>query len=237
MKPELKPDYETRYFALDSIELRAADEGADGPGTLVGYASVFNSRSEDLGGFVEQIAPGTFTRSIGMPDIFACPDHDESVRTVLGCTDARTLILSQDDRGLRFENPLPDTTTGRDIAVSAARGDVKKMSFAFRATLDEWDMRSDPPLRTVKDADLYHIAYVLRPAYTSTSAALRSLEAARAAAVEVPEPEQVTPAAEAVEPPAEESRDTPPETPEIPQASHPSLSLAEARLMLAEAEG
>ena len=37
--------------------------GSDKP-TISGYAAVFNSMSEDLGGFVEVIRPGAFKRSL-----------------------------------------------------------------------------------------------------------------------------------------------------------------------------
>ena len=49
------------YRACAEIELRSE---ADGKITLRGYAAVFNSLSQDLGGFVEIIRPGAFTRTL-----------------------------------------------------------------------------------------------------------------------------------------------------------------------------
>jgi len=51
----MKPDIERRAFGAN-IELRAAEDGQK----IVGYAAVFNSYSEDLGGFRERIAAGAF---------------------------------------------------------------------------------------------------------------------------------------------------------------------------------
>lgn len=54
------------------------------------------------------------------------------------------------------------------------------MSFGFRATIDEWDETQDPPIRTVREAELYEISVVTSPAYPDTSVAVRSLESRQA---------------------------------------------------------
>ncbi|MCP4033949.1 MAG: HK97 family phage prohead protease, partial [Herbaspirillum sp.] len=46
---------EKRVFSNDSIEVRA--DGDDGKSIVRGHAAVFDKRSENLGGFVEVIAP------------------------------------------------------------------------------------------------------------------------------------------------------------------------------------
>ena len=51
---------ERRIFTMD--ELRVA---ADGKRTITGHAAVFNRTSEPMWGFVEQVAPGAFSESIG----------------------------------------------------------------------------------------------------------------------------------------------------------------------------
>jgi hypothetical protein len=55
-QPESK-EPEVRVNAT-SFEVRAEGDGM----TFTGYASVFNSPSEDLGGFIEYVAPGAFKR-------------------------------------------------------------------------------------------------------------------------------------------------------------------------------
>jgi hypothetical protein len=57
-KPETK-EQEVRTNSVD-FEVRAEGDGM----SFTGYASVFNSPSEDLGGFVEYVAPGAFKRSL-----------------------------------------------------------------------------------------------------------------------------------------------------------------------------
>jgi phage head maturation protease len=49
-------EMETRHMP-GVVEFR---ESHNGIGKLVGYASVFNRLSQNLGGFVEQVAPGAF---------------------------------------------------------------------------------------------------------------------------------------------------------------------------------
>lgn len=75
---------------------------------------------------------------------------------------------------------LPDTTTGRDLAVLAGRDDVQHSSFAFRTLADEWGFTEQGfPLRTLLEIQLVDVAPVVQPAYLDTTAGLRSLAEAR----------------------------------------------------------
>lgn len=168
---------ERRLVEFD-LEVREHD---DGP-TLVGYAAVFNRLSSNLGGFVEQVAPGAFSKTIQEADVRHLLNHDANV--VLGRNRAGTLRLSEDTTGLRYEVDLPKTQAARDLAESVRRGDITGSSFAFRVVGDdgdEWSMTEDEfPLRTVKQVQLYDTSTVTYPAYPSTqeadvAAAVRSL--------------------------------------------------------------
>jgi HK97 family phage prohead protease len=158
-------------------ELRSAGENGGEGSTGVGYAILFNNVTNIGDMFHEQIAPGAFTASLANDDILALHSHD--ISRVVGRTGAGTLTLREDATGIAFENPLPDTTDGRDLAVSIERGDIPGMSFGFDSLVEMWDESVTPPMRTILEAKLYEITYTAMPAYTDTSVALRSLEAAR----------------------------------------------------------
>lgn len=145
--------------------------------TLAGYAAVFNSTADIGGHFREIIAPGAFRDTLESSDIRALIDHDSG--RLIGRKSAGTLRLAEDDRGLRVEIDLPDTSDGRDLATLVSRGDLDGMSFGFVVRHDEWDETSNPPTRTIHKVDLREVSAVTFPAYGDTSLALRSLEKAR----------------------------------------------------------
>ena len=59
---------ERRTWTGSRFQVR--DHGLEGDAPrIVGYAAVFNSRSLDLGGFTEEVAPGAFTDTIATDDI------------------------------------------------------------------------------------------------------------------------------------------------------------------------
>lgn len=162
-----------------TLELRAHDGGGH---TLSGYAAVFDAPSQNLGGFVERIAPGAFAKTVQEADVRHLLNHDPSA--VLGRNRAGTLRLSEDRVGLRYEVDLPDTQTGRDLAALVERGDITGSSFGFRVVGedgDEWSLTEDGfPLRTLRQVALSDTSTVTYPAYLSTEdddvkAAVRSL--------------------------------------------------------------
>lgn len=155
-------------------ELRMLDAAPGSPGRLAGYAAVFGRMSLDLGGFREQLAPGTFARSLaGGADVRALVEHDPA--RILGRSVAGTLRLSEDAHGLSVEIDLPDTAVGRDVSESVRRGDLDAMSFGFRTVRDEWAADEAGPIRTVIEADVFDVSVVAYPAYPQTEVALRSL--------------------------------------------------------------
>jgi HK97 family phage prohead protease len=170
----------TEQVQTESRILAGVPELREATGTkpkLVGYAAVFNSKTDIAGLFTESIRPGAFARAIGeKQDVRALIDHNSSL--ILGRTTAGTLVLSEDDHGLRVEIDPPDTTAGRDIMESIRRGDVSGMSFTFRTIKDEWDISGDLAHRTLVDLDIEDVGPVTYPAYTATAISLRSAKAA-----------------------------------------------------------
>jgi hypothetical protein len=135
-----------------------------------GYAALFNSPSQPLP-FTEQIKSGAFKRSItSRNDIKFLWNHDAG--EILGSTRARTLTLSEDDRGLRVDGILPNTSRGKDVAELLRRGDVDSMSFGFSVPEggDSWS--SDGSERTLKSVRLHEVSIVAWPAYTATAGTL-----------------------------------------------------------------
>ena len=169
-----KMKHETRNFDAD-FELRDENDGM----TFVGYAAKFNSWSEDLGGFREQIEPGAFKRSLrARGDVKLLVNHDTG--RVLASTRAGTMRLTEDNIGLRVEASLPNNTEGRDMAESLRRGDYSKMSFGFSVMKDSWN--AEMTERSLKSVKLFEASIVAFPAYSETEAMVRSLDkvAARA---------------------------------------------------------
>lgn len=154
------------------VELRTSSTGGK---ILEGYASVFNKLSQNLGGFVERVDPGAFTKSLadGVPVVARFNHNDDYL---LGTTEAETLRLTVDGTGLHYEVDLPDTNAARDVAVLAERGDLRFSSFAFRTIDDEWGLTPEGfPMRTLLATQLVDVAPVVNPAYRDTTTGLRSL--------------------------------------------------------------
>ena len=168
-----------RRFTPVPVELRVANDRK----RIGGYASVFNSSSRNLGGFVEQVAPGFFndSRSRGWPDVVARYNHDDNM--VLGTTGSGTLSLALDSTGLLYD---VDPPKGRaDVLELVERGDIRTSSFAFQTLEDEWTQTDQGfPQRMLMTGILVDVAPVVSAAYPDATAGLRSLARAMNAPIE-----------------------------------------------------
>jgi len=161
-EPEIRTN-NTRF------EIRSEDDGM----TFTGYASVFNSASEDLGGFREFVAPGAFKRSLqARNEIKLLWNHDtnEPLASVRG----GSLELTEDSYGLKVQAKLPNTTRGRDVAELLRSKVIDSMSFGFNVIKDSWS--NNGSVRTLESVRLHEVSIVTYPAYTATSATVRSME-------------------------------------------------------------
>lgn len=161
-----------------TLPLELAIERAEGKATkIVGYAARFNTLSEDLGGWREEIAPGAFA-SVLEDDVRALFNHDPNFP--LGRSTAGTLKLKEDDRGLKIEVEVPDTEQARMVVTAIERGDVTGQSFSFLLPPEggrTWRELDGMYIRTVtKVMRLYDVGPVTFPAYPDTDVAVRSLE-------------------------------------------------------------
>lgn len=194
-----KQNQQPQIEGLERRTFRAELRAEENPESrrVSGYAAVFNSESEDLGGFTEVIEPGAFRDALLTSDVRALFNHNPSM--ILGRTSAGTLKLTEDERGLHYEFDAPNTTAGNDLLVSLRRGDVKESSFAFVVAKEDQDWeevrsangerRFRRKIKKMKRVD--DISPVTYPAYQETTAALRSLDAFKAETV--PPTESQTP--------------------------------------------
>jgi len=160
---------EKRIFNLESrFETRE-----DGTEAVVGYGAVFNSRSENLGGFHEYISPEAITsETIEKSDVRALINHDQNL--VLARSSSGTLKLNVDETGLRYEFNIPETSYGKDLAINMKNGNISQSSFAFVVGADEWSTDEDGnDIRTITKIDrLYDISPVVYPAYSQAESDL-----------------------------------------------------------------
>jgi HK97 family phage prohead protease len=152
-----------------SFELRS--EEGDGM-TFTGYASVFNSSSEDLGGFREFVAPGAFKRSLqARNEIKLLWNHDTS--EPLASVRGGSLQLVEDNHGLKVTAKLPNTTRGRDVAELLRSKVIDSMSFGFNVIKDSWS--NNGAVRTLESVRLSEVSVVTYPEYQATTAQVRSV--------------------------------------------------------------
>lgn len=138
---------------------------------ITGYAVVWNARSSDLGGFVETFAPHAFRDffSSGKADVRGFVNHDTA--KIIGRQSANTIRLYEDDKGVRFEIDVAETSYGDDLLESVRRGDITGMSFGFRLAKNgaKYDRSGGAVLRTVTAAEMNEISPVTFPAYEASS--------------------------------------------------------------------
>lgn len=160
------------YRSCAEMELRAEGDAVK----VGGYAAVFNSLSEDLGGFREVIRRGAFTHTIAQgADVRFLINHDGMP---LARTKSGTLRLAEDDRGLRIDATLDPTDPDvQRLIPKMRRGDLSQMSFGFRTMKDAWRQEGTDQIRELHAVDLFDVSAVTYPAYKATEVALRSLEA------------------------------------------------------------
>lgn len=153
-----------RRYVTHEFSVRTA---ANGKTVIEGHAAVFNRLSQNLGGFVEEVAPGAFAKTITEADIRALFNHD--INQVLARNKAGTLRLAEDNIGLAYEIDTPDTMLGRDLAVLMERGDISQSSFSFRVVGPngvEWGYTEEGfPKRRLLEVAVYDVGPVTFPAY------------------------------------------------------------------------
>ena len=165
---------------LLAVEERADDSSGEKRTYIVGYAATFNQNSVLLGDFIERISPTAFDILKTGKDEAGKPietrglfNHDPNF--LLGRYPG-TMNLSVDEKGLRYEILLPDSSYARDCAESIRRGDLRGSSFSFVVSSDggeKWTYEGGQSIRTVlKVKSIVDCGPVTFPAYDSASCAI-----------------------------------------------------------------
>lgn len=177
MTPPHNPPAPVGLAEIRGLELRDAapdpDTGAE-RFEFVGHAAVFDSPSENLGGFRETIKRGAF-KDVLSQDVRLLVNHDPNMPLARG--DA--LTLTEDPTGLQVRALIrSDLSYARDLRINLEEGNVTQMSFAFGSDVeDEWTEGTDGVLmRTIKRfGSLFDVSPVTFPAYPATDAGLRAI--------------------------------------------------------------
>lgn len=138
-----------------------------------GRSIVFNSMSEDLGGWSEKIIPDAIDESIlDDSDIFFLLNHDDD-RGILGRRRNGSGSLTTEIRedGVWFSFEAPKTGLGDELLEYLRRGDINQCSFAFTVSDDNWDRQEDGSyIRTIlRFKKIYDMSAVFTPAYPATN--------------------------------------------------------------------
>jgi len=148
--------------------------------TVFGYAAVFGKRSQDLGGFVEELEAGCFTQTLldGL-EKHALWDHIS--RYILGSLVSNsTLTLRQDAKGLYFEAVTPNVYYAEAVRTLISEKYMRGCSFSFRCYAGgaEWSELPDGTvLRKIKACQLFEVSVLGNPAYLDTESDLRTAKA------------------------------------------------------------
>lgn len=188
MEKKKTPNTASKEVRTITHEVRMEGEGDTRK--VFGYAAKYGTESSPMFDFrtgemfVEVIEDGFFDNVINDPETRALLNHDQN--HVLA-RNGKTMTITSDETGLRYEFTPPNTTAGNDLKENLRLGNIDQSSFAFSITAqtgEEWrsvENRSDGVkyIRTLKRggaSKLYDVSPVTYPAYPDATVALRSLD-------------------------------------------------------------
>jgi hypothetical protein len=157
---------DARHFrGLTELRIeRRADESA----RIIGTGIVFNSESENLGGFREVI-PDSVEIAFA-EDLASLFNHDANF--LLGRAPG-SLKVERTKAGIVYEASPADTAAARDVIALIERGDVRGNSFMFMTRKDRWErLDDDTELRTLLEIEVMEMGPVVFPAYRETDVAV-----------------------------------------------------------------
>lgn len=146
---------------------------------IEGYAAVFSDNYtliRDKWGekYYERIMEGAFKDTLKerIDDIFMLINHDWN--KVVGRSNSN-LVLEEDNKGLRFELTVPNTTDGNDLLENVKNGLIQGCSFGFniKDEVTRWDEKWNF-YRDITKVELFEITATPIPAYSDTEINARS---------------------------------------------------------------
>jgi len=146
---------------------------------ITGMGIVFNSQSEDLGGFREVIRPeavGKDGKILKESDVWFLMNHQREQLLARSREGKGSLKLTVLPEGVRYSFTAPDSPKGAELVSYLERGEVNASSFAFVVAPkgEIWEKRKTDYLRTVTAFGyIYDISSVFDAAYKDTSCELR----------------------------------------------------------------
>lgn len=162
------------------IETRTSDTGAP---MIIGYATVYDHAYDVLGGppygWDETIVGGAAAKSIAEQDeVYLFFDHEG---LPLSATKDSSLVLRSDKIGLYNESTVDSRSNwNMEVWNRVDSGLLDSMSFAFRATRQEWN--ADYTERFITEVQLFDVSVVSFPANPFTSVLTRDADPPEAGA-------------------------------------------------------
>lgn len=180
------PAVPKRHWSLREVEvpiladMSVRESFAETPqdAVLVGWPSTTGQGydvTDWLGEYRETINPPAFAKTLKESDyVPMLLDHKGDVLAAYRQDPNRTMDLATDSKGLRSEARVDvvENSTSRTVVSGVKRGDLAKMSFAFRATKETWN--EEYTERGVDELQLFDVSVVKSPANPYTSVMLRS---------------------------------------------------------------
>jgi len=150
-----------------------------GKNVVTGYAALYDVLSDDLGGYKARIERGAFSEALQSPSLDVRCLFNHSRDHVLGRSTNGTLILSEDENGLKYTVILPETTLGKDIAVLMQRGDISQSSIGFNYLPKDvkWETIDGERVQSFSVCEeIFDVSVVTVPAFSDTSAVIQKFE-------------------------------------------------------------
>lgn len=173
-------------------EVEASAAGDEQP-VFRGTPIVYGELSDPIWNFREKLEVGAAKRAVAKCDVVANIGHEDLLllgRTTsakVGPNGERSLVLTDDERGVHIVNYPPKTDYAANLAELLRRKEIKKMSFRFKVPKgkDRWEGTLDEPIRVVTEIfPLIDVAFVAFPAYPQTKASVSFRDALEEADVD-----------------------------------------------------